>query len=173
MRIADQLESLQAGGGLSTVAAEKRQAASPVDGLVVHYFSGSIRCVTCEAIEAQTEATLRAHFQAQLADGELVWKTLNYEDERNADLAEKFEIMMPVVVITQYIDGELRDWKRLDEVWGLVGNESKFSQLIQDNVRQMLERADGRSEIAEMSSEADSVRTIPLPDSNDIPLPNR
>ncbi len=164
LRMADQLESLRAAGGFSTVAAENRSPAVADDGLVVHYFYGGTRCVTCEAIESQTEAALQEHFKSQLAAGELAWKTSNYEAPENAELASRFEIIMPVVVVTRYVDGQLQDWKRLDEVWGLVGDKSEFSQLIRDNVERMLAQVDDRSEDAD--SPVDSEAMIPLSDSS-------
>ncbi len=174
LRIADQLESLQAAGGLSAIGARQPSSAVLTDGVVVHYFYGSTRCVTCESIQTQAEATLQEHFKRELEAGELGWRTLNYEDSRNADLTKIFEVMMPVVVVTRYASGELKEWKRLDEVWGLVGKKSKFAQLIQDNVSQMLAQVDRRS--AEVGAELEpnlngSVHSIPLPRSDAIPLP--
>ncbi|MAT15061.1 MAG: hypothetical protein CMJ46_07300 [Planctomyces sp.] len=171
VRIADRLESLQSTGALHRAMPKEGLAETPDDGLVVHYFHGSTRCITCEAIESQTEATVKEHFQPQLAAGDLAWKISNYEDPRNAEIASQFEIVMPVVVIERYAGGELKDWRRLDEVWGLVVNESRFSKFIQDNINDMLTQIDSQIGDTDTVSEAGSDATIPAPDNNSIPYP--
>lgn len=164
-RIADRLETIDASGiGPSgSSSAMNPSASTPNDGLVVHYFFSNTRCVTCRAIEDQTRQALHANFAEQLREGDVVWKTLNYEDPANAKWSEKFEIMMPVVVLTQYQNGELANWKRLDEVWGLVGDQAAFEQLMIDNIEQMLVDTDIKN-----GNEADAAETIPLPDLNTI-----
>ncbi len=165
-RIADQLETINASGigtsGSSLAMPVANQSDStPRDELVVHYFFSSTRCITCRAIEEQTKQALLKNFDEQLREGDVVWRTLNYEDQANAEWSEKFEIMMPVVVLTQYKGGELANWKRLDEVWGLVNDETAFEQLIVENVEEMLvEQEDDDANVSEATG------TIPLPDAD-------
>ena len=168
-RIADQLETINASGVGSSgsslaMSAMNRSGSTPSDGLVVYYFFSNTRCVTCRAIEDQTRQALQENFAEQLRERDVVWRTLNYEDHANAEWAEKFEIMMPVVVLTQYKGGELANWKRLDEVWGLVSDQAAFEQLIVDNVEEMLV-AKGDA------NDSDAAGTIPLPDfdTNEMP----
>ena len=68
----------------------------------------------------------------------MVWKILNYEQPRQRALAKKFEIQMPVVVLARMKDGEIEDWKRLDEVWALVGDKPAFAKYVRDEIERML-----------------------------------
>ncbi|QDV63856.1 nitrophenyl compound nitroreductase subunit ArsF family protein [Crateriforma conspicua] len=160
-RIADQLETLQSASSvesrLPAVATHDSNAPVISDALVVHYFFSNTRCVTCRAIEEQTRKVLMHRFAAQLDNGDVFWNTLNYEDPDNAEWADRFEIMMPVVVLAKYQNGEIVDWKRLDEVWGRVGDTDGFEHLIVDQVERMLSKT-METPVSEQATE------IPLPD---------
>lgn len=54
-------------------------------------FYGTHRCVTCKAIEANAKYTIETYFQDALKNGQLEFKTINVDDAKNYDLAEKFE----------------------------------------------------------------------------------
>ena len=75
----------------------------------------------------------------------MVWKTLNYEEPAASELATKFEIQMPVVVLARMKEGQIEDWNRLDQVWGLVGDKPAFAEYIRTEIHQMLERSGPRA----------------------------
>ena len=52
-------------------------------------------------IESQAHEVVQSDFAAELKSGAVSWKMLNYEDSATADLAKKFEIQMPVVVLAK------------------------------------------------------------------------
>ncbi|TWU38207.1 nitrophenyl compound nitroreductase subunit ArsF family protein [Novipirellula artificiosorum] len=172
-RIADELEAIRASGGFASIPVDGVDKVAVRDGLVVYYFYSNTRCTTCRAIEAQTEETVRSDFAEELRSGKVTWKTLNYEQDRNADLASQFEIIMPVVVLARFENGAMVDWSRLDQVWGLVSDKPAFAEMIRDAVNKMLsESQNSDSETAESETkESQDLDSIPLPDSNGIPLP--
>lgn len=156
-RIVEELQAIRSGGGLAASPGASRSGESPRDGLVVYYFHGSTRCPTCESIETQAHATLQSDFAPQLESGEVAWKTLNYAESSATDLAAKFDIQMPVVVLARTSSGEITDWKRLDQVWGLVGNRPAFAEFIRQEIRAMLPSRDTSAELA--ASDASAVRS--------------
>jgi hypothetical protein len=168
-RIATELEGLRSAGGLAAAAAAVPPHQSLRDGLLVYYFHGNKRCPTCRAIEAQSFETIQTEFAASLDRGELVWETLNYDDPSGKDLAKTFDIEAAVVVLAQMKDGAVAKWKRLDEVWGLVGDKPAFAQLIRDEVTRMLPPAVPQVH----SSPTHDVSDIPVPGegNEDVPLP--
>ena len=111
-RIADQLEALNAAGGLPTASTAAAKSSEKSDRVVVNYFYSNTRCTTCRAIESQTSEVVQSQYAAQLQDGTIAWKTLNYEDDMNSGLMEKFEIVMPVVVLMRFENNVMVDWKR-------------------------------------------------------------
>ena len=139
------------------------------DGLIVYYFHGNTRCPTCQAIEAQAHETVQADFAEQLESGEMVWKTLNYEESAARELATKFEIQMPVVVLVRKKEGQIEGWNRLDEVWGLVGDKPVFAEYLRHEIHEMLD-ASGQDPLGTQPA---MDQALPVPDSetNDLPVP--
>ena len=96
-----------------------------------------------------------------MSSGAIVWKVLNYEQPANAQLAKKFEIQMPVVVLAKMKAGQVEDWKRLDEVWALVGDKPAFAKYVRDQITRML-GPDKQPTLAESKPDAPA---IPVPSS--------
>lgn len=137
-RIVEELEAIRKQGGIATSPRPAAGGEVGADGLVVYYFHGNTRCPTCKSIESQAKQVVDTDFASQLARGEVVWKVLNYEQPANAELARKFDIQAPVVVLARLKDGKIEQWNRLDEVWALVGDKPAFAQFLRDHIARML-----------------------------------
>jgi hypothetical protein len=160
--IAEHLEALRRGGGLAS--------SGPVDEVpeqdqvVVYYFHGNTRCPTCRNIESQAHEAVTTEFASELDRGELVWRVVNYErtSPATAELVGKFGIQIPNVVVARRSGGEPGPWKRLDQVWTLVGDKPAFREFVVAEVRGVLAAGD-----------AESVPTAHDDDDDfDIPIPN-
>jgi hypothetical protein len=166
-QIAEELKAIRKGGGIVGVSSGGEGEAVD-NGLMVYYFHSNARCPTCRLIESQSHAAVQEEFASQLDSGELVWKILNYEKPANAELAKKFKIQMPVVVLARMKDGEIADWNRLDQVWALVGDKPAFRDYVRGEIAKML-GGDSQPE----TQSGSEVPVIPGPGakSSDIPLP--
>ena len=164
-QIVEELRAIRTQGGIATVSTGLGTAETLEDGLAVYYFHGDIRCPTCEAIESQTHETVQSDFAAQLNRGEIAWKVLNYEKGDAAGLAKKFDVHMANVVLAQMDGGETKNWKRLDQVWALVGDKPAFAEFIRTEVNQMLEEDTPPGESVEESG----LHDLPVPD---MPVPS-
>jgi hypothetical protein len=158
-KIAEELHALRTQGGIASASATSSPAETANDGLVVYYFHSNARCPTCRAIESQAQETVQTHFASQLDDGELVWKILNYETPSVKPLASKFEIQNPVVVLAKMKGGEIEDWKRLDEVWALVGDKPAFTKYVQGEIERMLAKQEPPTATTPTSNSS-----IPIPE---------
>lgn len=180
--IAEELQAIRKQGGIAmspgTAGATESETTS--DGLVVYYFHSTTRCPTCEAIESQAKDTVHKDFASQLTSGAVVWKVLNYEKPANAPLTKKFSIQMPVVVLVKMKAGQVDTWKRLDEVWALVGNKQNFAKYIHEQMAEMLgpekkpaaaEAKADETSIPVPSADAPSA-PAPMADGPAIPLPS-
>jgi len=167
-RIVEELQAIRKQGGIAQAPTLAAKSDSVGDGLVVYYFHSNARCPTCQAIESQSHETLQADFAAFLKRGEIAWKVLNYEQPAVKPLAEKFEILMPVVVLAKMKGGQVQDWKRLDEVWGLVGDKPAFAAFLRGEIQQMLGAAAGPARPAPASEKKPASATPAPPD---LPLP--
>jgi hypothetical protein len=177
-QIVEELRAIRTGGGIPTAASPARSAETLEDALVVYYFHGDIRCPTCRAIESQTHDTVQNDFGTQLQSGKLAWKVLNYEKPDAAGLAKKFDIHMANVVLAQVEGGAIGTWRRLDEVWALVGDQPAFAQFIRSEIEQMLQEKSASGETTERTIRSESpaadLSALPLPESEapvDVPLP--
>ncbi len=133
-RIVDELEAIRKHGG---VAGDSQPFSEP-DGMIVYYFHSTQRCATCRAIESQAYGALQSGFAEAVKSGEIVWKVANYEDNANAGLTDHFDIQASVVVLAKMGDGEIVQWKRLDEVWALRDDEPAFAAFMHREIRAIL-----------------------------------
>jgi hypothetical protein len=176
VRIVEQLEAIRTQGGVSIDASAPQGAEALDNGLVAYYFHGNVRCVTCRSIESQSHRVVRETFAPELADGRLVWTTLNYEEPDGSDLGKQFEIQVPVVVLAHMSNGQLKEWRRLDRVWALVNDQEAFAEYVEAEVREMLALAEPESDTDQNAADStelgDDADDIPVPDAaDDIPLP--
>ncbi len=125
---------LSPGGGPSS----SEPGRSSQETLVVWYFHGTMRCPTCQTIEALAHEVVQTDFAQELASGRIVWKTANYEKPMYSALAQKMQVRMPVVVLARMQSDQLLESKTLEEVWGLVQDKSAFRNFLLKEIRQML-----------------------------------
>lgn len=167
-RIGDELEAIRKQGGIATTPTADQADDALSNGLVVYYFHSNVRCVTCRAIESQSHDAVQTSFATELADGQMVWKTLNYEEADGMDLGRQFEVQVPVVVLAQMKDGQLNDWKRLDRVWALVSDKEGFTDYVETEINKMLTVAAAEPELVDGTGEV----PVPDDDATDLPIPD-
>ena len=54
-------------------------------------FHTTNRCITCKAIESNTQYTLETYFAKELEGGKITFKVVNIDDKENYELAKKFK----------------------------------------------------------------------------------
>lgn len=176
-RIVEELQAIRKQGGIAASPGNASNTEAVADGLAVYYFHSNTRCPTCQSIESQARDAVQRDFASQLSNGEITWKILNYEQPSNASFAEKFEIQMPVVVLARMKAGKVEEWRRLDEVWGLVGEKPAFAKYVRDEITHML--ATGKKTTAVPSStggkatasQAVAPKTPAAKEPRDLPVP--
>ena len=55
-------------------------------------FHSTHRCMTCNAIEANTKYTLNTYFTEELKDDKITFQVINVDEKKNERIAEKFEV---------------------------------------------------------------------------------
>ncbi len=178
-RIVEELKAIRKSGGVAPVSGAATENEPGNDAVMVYYFHGNMRCPTCRAIESQAHETVESDFASQLESGEVIWKVVNYDQPAGAELGRRFEVHDPVVVVARTSGGEIEDWKRLDEVWAVVGDPPAFAELIRKEVRRMFEPGDTETDV---TADGDAAETpvaggdppiIPIPQTIDEPNPLR
>jgi small redox-active disulfide protein 2 len=117
--------------GDSTAAAAAVPAKS--DALTVYYFHGTQRCMTCNRIEELAKAAIEGRYGKELADGKVVFRSVNVEEPANEHFIKDFQLASRTVVMAR--DGK---YETFDAVWTLVGEPEKFAAYLQDGAAKML-----------------------------------
>jgi hypothetical protein len=100
-------------------------------GVVVYYFHRSVRCVTCNTIEAYTRQVMDSAFAEAQAEGSMQLVSINYETAANEHFVKDFELTSNSVVLVRLEAGQVTQWKNLDQIWEQVQNAPAFHAYIQ------------------------------------------
>ena len=117
---------------------ETTQSTRP-NRVIIYYFHGNVRCVTCRAIEQQTIDAIRSKYPDQLHDGSLELKTVNVEDPGNRHFVQDYKLVTRSVVLSRIVDGKETSWKNLERVWELVREKDEFRTYIQQGTQAFME----------------------------------
>ncbi len=118
-------------------------AAVPVDRqqarthqVIVYAAHMTFRCPECTQIEWLARELLENEFKDELADGSLVFKTVDYM--RDPAFARKYDISSSTIVVVRLENGEERDFKRLDEVWTKTRSRDEYFNYVRAAVMESL-----------------------------------
>jgi hypothetical protein len=120
------------------------QPANVADGVVVYYFHTEQKCRECETIKAWTAEALDAHFKEQLGEGRLLWRTVNIDNRANEHFVKEYKLKGLTLATVRLEGGEVRQWKKLDGVWDMLGDKARFEDYVTGEVGTMLEKTCGR-----------------------------
>jgi len=81
-----------------TVKATK--AISKPSKVEVHYFHYTRRCVTCQAVEAETQKSILALYPLQVKKGQITFKSINLDDKSSEAIAAKCKAEGQSLLIT-------------------------------------------------------------------------
>ena len=101
-------------------------------------FYGTHRCVTCEAIEANAKYTVETYFQDAVNNGKLEFKTVNVDEEKNYDMAEKFEATGTALFINVIKDGKEQHIDLTNFAFAKGRDKEAFSTELRDKINEQL-----------------------------------
>jgi hypothetical protein len=113
-------------------------AASPARRVVACYFHRTVRCPTCQKVGRSVEAAVRTGFAAELVDGRLEWRMMDFQDPQNASLVSAFGVTGPTFIIMDVQDNRVVGWKPAPKAWSLLGDQAALSRYVQAEVRSVL-----------------------------------
>ena len=99
-------------GSVCAVQAQDNQSADETQEISnkkieVYYFHNTRRCATCEAIESVTKSSLEELYPEQFKKGEVIFVSLNIEDDANEDLVKDLKISGQTLLVVK--NGENKD----------------------------------------------------------------
>jgi len=99
-------------GSVCSVQAQNNQPANETqkistDKIEVYYFHNTRRCATCQAIESVTKSSLEELYPEQFKKGEVIFVSLNIEDDANEGLVKDLKISGQTLLVVK--DGKKKD----------------------------------------------------------------
>lgn len=123
---------------VSTARADDPTVAAPAHQVVACYFHRTNRCPTCKKISASIEESIQTGFKAQLQDGSVQVKMIDFQNPKNQKLTDAYKITGPTLVLLDIQDGKVRAWKSAPKVWSLVSKKDDFYRYVQEEVASYL-----------------------------------
>ncbi|MGM0454230.1 MAG: nitrophenyl compound nitroreductase subunit ArsF family protein [Thermodesulfobacteriota bacterium] len=108
---------------------------------IAYYFYTSKRCKSCYRLEEWAETTIKDHFQQEIENGRLDWRTVNVDKPENKHFTKDFNLYTKSVVIVEQSDGETVRWKNLEKVWQLLRDKGKYTDYVSDEIRTFMEKS--------------------------------
>ncbi|MFA6816426.1 MAG: nitrophenyl compound nitroreductase subunit ArsF family protein [Lentisphaeria bacterium] len=101
--------------------------------LMVYYFHGTQRCMTCKKIEELTKEAISSKYAKELANGKVLLQSVNIDEPANEHFIKDFQLSSRSVVMQK--DG---NYEKFDDVWTLVHTPEEFTKYLQDGAVKML-----------------------------------
>jgi hypothetical protein len=102
--------------------------------IIAYYFHRTFRCPTCLAIEADAAGIIEDNFSQQLANGNLMWIPFNLDDSGGDKFEKDFDISVSTLVVARMRDGKVTEFKKLEKIWQLVGDNQAFSKYVKSEI---------------------------------------
>lgn len=113
---------------------------SQSDKIIAYYFHGNRRCATCKKLEAYSTEAVQNGFEPQLKSGTLEWHVVNIDEEPNKHFVDDYQLYTKSVIVSHVVNGKETEWKNLEKIWELVGDQAKFTDYVQSEVRAFFEK---------------------------------
>jgi hypothetical protein len=127
------------GGAERDASVDPAVAPSKNTRVGVIYMHRTLRCVSCLMIEKMASETVHDDFGAKLADGTVDWQTMDFWARK--DLAQRYGVSAPTVVVITYGEGREKSFQRLDQLWDLKLQPEKFKDVVKAAINKALQEA--------------------------------
>jgi hypothetical protein len=111
----------------------------PTNGLIVYYFHATKRCDACNTIERLTKDVLSTKFSAEMQNGSLVFKSINYQEPGNEKYPLNYKFSANSIILSKIKNVQEEIFYNLSAIWQLYTDEPKFREYIEENVKATLE----------------------------------
>ena len=101
-------------------------------------FHSTHRCMTCNAIEANTEYTLKTYFTDELKSKKITFQTINVDKEENEKIAEKFQASGTALILNVISKGKETHVDLTDFAFMKGNDKEAFSKALKAKIEQQL-----------------------------------
>lgn len=102
--------------------------------VIAYYFHRTMRCPSCLKIEDYSRQAIEAEFSGLLTDGTVEWRPVNVDLAEHKHYVDDFQLETQTLVLVKQVEGQSRDWKKLESVWDLLDQPAGFFQYVQNEM---------------------------------------
>jgi hypothetical protein len=113
-------------------------ATQTVSKIEVIDFHSTHRCMTCNAIEANTKFTLDTYFSKDVNNGKITFQVINVDEKENEKLAEKFEASGTALFLNVIKDGQEKHIDLTEFAFMEGNNQAVFSKELKAKIENEL-----------------------------------
>ena len=121
---------------------EVQQPTLPIDSSIskieVLDFHSTHRCMTCNAIEANTKYTLASFFASEMDDEKVTFQAINIDEDENQNLAEKFEASGTALILNVISNGKEEHYDLTDFAFMKGTDQEAFSKELKETIENLL-----------------------------------
>ncbi len=111
--------------------------------VMVYYFHGAARCVSCTLLEEYAKEAVEQAFPQELAAGKMHFLSVDVMEAQNRHFLDDFALTTQSVILTEQRGDEILRWKNLDRIWNLLNDKPSYVTYVQESCRAFLEGQDG------------------------------
>lgn len=97
-------------------------------------FHSTHRCMTCNAIEANTKYTLNTYFAKELKDAKITFQVINVDKKENEEIAEKFEASGTALILNVIKNGKESQLNLTDFAFMNGNDQEVFSKELKSKI---------------------------------------
>jgi hypothetical protein len=131
-----------------TLDAHSKAASQPANNttirqpkVVVYYFHGNFRCVSCRKLEAVSQQAVMDGFPQQLKQGDLEWRVVNVETSGNEHFIADYKLFSKSLVVVRFRNGQQAGYKNLMKAWELLQDDEALRNYVQSEVKASLQES--------------------------------
>ncbi len=111
-----------------------------INKIEVFNFHSTRRCMTCNAIEANTKYTLETYFMEELKTGTITQQTINIDEEKNEKIAEKYEASGTSLYLNIIVKGKEKQVNLTNFAFAKGKDKDAFSQDLKGEINKWLRK---------------------------------
>lgn len=105
------------------------------EGVEAVYYQYGARCPTCVKMEGWIKEALDGSFADALKDGRLVFRSI----PADAATVRHYGMTTKSLIVSSRKQGKEADWKNLERIWDLNGDEAAFKEYVVQEVRKQVD----------------------------------
>ncbi len=103
-------------------------------------FHSTHRCMTCNAIEANTKYTLNTYFAKELKSRKITFQSVNVDEEKNYKMAEKYKASGTSLFLNVVINGKKTKINLTNLAFSKGRDKEAFSKALKTKLEEQLKK---------------------------------